>query len=260
MIDYSFSLDELEYFLLIVVRITCFIHVSPFFGMNNVPRRIKVALGVFLSILLYHTTAPHTALSYHTVWGYSMIVMKEAVTGFLIGFGAQICTMIVTFAGMIIDMNIGLSMMSMMDPTTRDNATISGMLLQYTTMLMLLVSGMYQFLLSALSDTYRLIPINGAVFHTDALVESMIVFTSDYIVIGFRICLPVFAVVMILNTVLGILAKVAPQMNMFAVGIQLKILVGFMTLYFTSSILSGASDFIFREMQTMVTRLVEGLV
>lgn len=145
MIDYSFSLDELEYFLLILARITCFISVAPFFGMNNTPARVKIGLGFFISLLLYHTSAPHAAIVYQTVWGYGVIVMKEAMTGLLIGFGGHLCTTIVTFAGMIIDMNIGLSMVSMMDPTTRQNSSITGMFLQYITMLMLLVSGMYQF-------------------------------------------------------------------------------------------------------------------
>ena len=260
MINYSFSLDELEYFLLILVRMTSFIYIAPFFGMNNTPARVKVGLGFFISLLLYHTTVPHEALSYQTVWGYSVIVMKEALTGLFIGFGAQICTTIVAFAGMIIDMDIGLSMVSLLDPTTRQNTSISGMYLQYTTMLMLIVSGMHRFLLTAFADTYKLIPIGGAVFDEDALASSMIKFLSEYIIIGFRICLPVFAVVMVLNAVLGILAKVAPQMNMFAVGIQLKILVGLMTLFFTVAMLPGAADFIFQEMKVMVTRFVEGMM
>ena len=203
MIEHSFSLVELEYFLLIVVRITSFISVAPFFGMNNTPRRVKIGLGIFISILLYHISLPHEALVYQSVWGYCAIVMKEVLTGLLIGFGAQICTTVVAFAGMIIDMNIGLSMVSMMDPTTRQNTSISGMFLQYITMLMLFVSGMHRYLLQAIADTYRLIPINGAVFHTDELMASMIRFMSEYIVIGFRICLPVFAVIMILNTILS---------------------------------------------------------
>lgn len=260
MIEYSFSLVELEYFLLILVRITGFIYAAPFFGMNNTPARVKIGLGFFISLLLYHTSVPHAALAYQTVWGFGTIVMKEAITGLLIGFGAQLCTTVVTFSGMMVDMNIGLSMVSLMDPTTKQNASITGTYLQYTTMLMLLVSGMYQYLLMAFFDTYRLIPINGAVFHSDSLLAGLIKFMSEYIIIGFRICLPVFAVIMMLNAVLGILAKVAPQMNMFAVGIQLKILVGLMTLFFTTVMLPGVADFIFQEMKVMVTRIVEGML
>lgn len=261
MIDYTFSLEELEYFLLILVRVTCFIYVAPFFGLNNVPKRVKIGLGFFVSIVLYHVASvPHVRLSYQTVWGYGVIVMKEALTGLLIGFDAQLCTSIVNFAGRLMDMNIGLSMVNMMDPTTRENTSVSGVFLQYITMLILLITGMYQFLLKALADSYHLIPISDAIFRSDKLTESLVRFMGEYITIGFRIALPVFAAIIILNAVLGILAKTAPQMNMFSVGIQLKILVGLTVMFFTVSMLPAATEFIFKEMRMIVTAMMEGMI
>ena len=76
-----------------------------------------------------------------------------------------------------------------------------------------------------------------------------IVFLGDYISIGFQICLPVFAVMLLLNAVLGILAKVSPQMNMFAVGMQLKVLVGLCVLFFTTGMIPAVSNVIFTEMK-----------
>ena len=67
MIEYRFSLEELEFFLLILTRTTSFIFIAPFFGMNNTPARVKIGLGFFISLLLYHTSVPHAALSYQTV-------------------------------------------------------------------------------------------------------------------------------------------------------------------------------------------------
>ena len=87
----------------------------------------------------------------------------------------------------------------------------------------------------------------------------MIAFLGDYVIIGFRIVLPIFCSILLLNAVLGILAKVSPQMNMFAVGIQLKILVGLSVLFFTAGILPGISDFIFGEMKQMMLSFVGGM-
>ncbi len=61
--------------------------------------------------------------------------------------------------------------------------------------------------------------------------RSMTTYMGDMFVIAFRIILPVFACIMILNCILGIMAKVSPQMNMFAVGMQMKIMVGFVVLF-----------------------------
>ncbi|MCH5257938.1 MAG: flagellar biosynthetic protein FliR [Lachnospiraceae bacterium] len=259
MIDFTFTYADLEFFLLIVVRVTCFIYIAPFFSLNNTPRRVRVGLGILISYLLF-VSLDHNEVVYNTVGEYAIIVMKEAVVGLLIGWGAQLCTTVAAFAGNISDMEVGLSMVNLMDPATRQNATFSGVYYQYMFTLFLIISGMYQYLLRALIDTFTLIPINGAVFNMDSLLASMITFMSDYVMIGFRICMPIFCVILLLNCVLGVLAKVAPQMNMFAVGMQLKVLTGLSIMFLTVRMLPGAGDFIFQEMKTMITAFVEGMI
>lgn len=260
MIDISFSMAELEYFLLILTRVTCFIYIAPFFGMSNTPNRVKIGLGFFISVLLASFLSPHEEIVYHSVEGYAVIVLKEAVTGFLIGFGANICMSITALAGQIADMDIGLAMATVMDPLTKEQTSITGAFYQYMVMLMLLVSGMHRFILQALIETYELIPVNGTVFHEDALLKAMLQFMSDYIVIGFRICLPIFIVILLLNVILGVLAKVSPQLNMFSVGIQIKILVGLSVLFLTVGMLPDAANFILREMKKMMVAFVEGMM
>ncbi|MDE5931299.1 MAG: flagellar biosynthetic protein FliR [Lachnospiraceae bacterium] len=259
MIDISFTYADLEFFLLILVRVTCFIHVAPLFGMNStVPRTTKVGLSIFIAYLLF-SYLDHNEVVYHTLSEYAVIVMKEALVGFLVGWGAQLCMTVASFAGRISDMEIGLSMVSLMDPLTQQSATFSGVFYQYMFSLFLLISGMYQYLLKALMDTFTLIPVSGAVFHTESLIDSLIRFMSDYIIIGFRICLPIFCVILLLNCVLGILAKIASQMNMFSVGIQLKVLTGLSIMFLTVRMLPGAADFVFREMKELMNAFVMGM-
>lgn len=260
MIDLSFSIYDLEYFLLILTRVSCFIFIAPFFSMNDTPARVRVGISFFTAMLLYQVLTPAPAIIYDTVMEYALIVLKEAVAGLLLGLGANMCMSIVNFAGHIADMETGLSMVSLMDPTTKQNSSITGVLYQYIFTMMLIASGMYRYLLSALADSFSLIPVNGAVFHADSLLNSMITFLNDYIVIGFRIVLPIFCVVLLLNAVLGILAKVSPQMNMFAVGIQLKILVGLSVIFFTVGMLPGAADFVFEEMKKVMVSFAGGMM
>ena len=256
MIDLSFSTYDLEYFLLILTRVASFIFVAPFFSMRNTPSRVRVGLSVFTALLLYQSLTPSDAVVYNTLMEYTIIVIKEAVVGLLIGLGATFCTSIVNFAGSIADMETGLSMATLMDPTTRESTSITGVLYQYIFMFMLIGTGMYRYLFGALVDTFVLIPISGAVFHGDALVETVIMFLSDYILIGFRIVLPIFCTILLLNAILGVLAKVSPQMNMFSVGLQLKILVGLSTLFLTVGLLPGTADFIFNEMKRVIVSFV----
>lgn len=260
MINYSFSLYDLEYFLLIFTRVSCFIFIAPFFSMSNTPARVRVVLSFMTSMLLYQTLTPAEAVEYHSVISYVVIVMKEAITGLLVGFGANICTAVVNFAGNIADMETGLSMVTLMDPASKESTSITGAYYQYVMMLLLIVTGMYRYLLGALADTFKLIPVNGAVFHSGSLLQSMIDFLGEYLVIGFRICLPVFCVILLLNAILGVLARVSPQMNMFAIGIQLKILVGLAVLFLTTGMLPGASELVFREMKKMLVSFTGGMM
>lgn len=260
MIEYSFSIQELEIFLLIVVRMTCFIYAAPFFGMNNTPGQFKVMFGVFVSYLIYFTTMPHEHLVYGTVLGYATIVIKEAIVGLMIGWGANICSSIVFFAGRMVDMEIGFAMVNAMDPTTRENVTISGFYYQYMVMLILIASGMHRYLIQAMVDAYELIPVGGAVFRADMMLQPVISFLSSYINIGFRICLPIFAATLIVNVVLGILAKISPQLNMFAVGMQIKILVGLVIMFLTTGMLPYVGDVIYKEMKVMIVAFVEAMM
>ena len=259
MIDYSFSIYDLEYFLLILVRVSCFVYVAPFFSMKNTPANLRVAISFFTSLLLYQALTPAEAVTYSSLAGYTVIVLKEALVGLLIGLAANICTSIVNFAGSIADMETGLSMVTLMDPTSRESTSITGALYQYVLMLMMIATGMYRYLFGALADTFILIPVNGAVLRADSLVDSMLEFLSDYVIIGFRIVLPIFCSILLLNAVLGVLAKVAPQMNMFAVGIQLKVLVGLSVLFLTAGMLPGIGDFVFDEMKRMIHSFVGGM-
>ena len=259
MINYSFSIQDLEFFLLVVTRVSCFVFAAPFFSTPNVPRRVKVGFSLLLAFLLYRFVVPHYVLSYNTLPGYAILVIKEAIAGVLLGFSTNLCMYIVQFVGTLTDMDIGLSMVNFFDPVTRVSTGFTGTLYQYSILLILCITDMYQWILRAFVDSYDLIPTGRIVFDMDKLFVSMTSFMTDYIVIGFRIFLPVFGVMLLLNAILGIMAKIAPQMNMFSVGMQLKILVGLGVLFLTIGMLPSISEFIFSEMKVMFVNFSGGM-
>lgn len=151
-------------------------------------------------------------------------------------------------------------MANVFDPTTNEQTSITGALLQYGVMLILYTTGLHRFLLKALMETFILVPIGGARINTDRLLENLIVFLSNYIIIGFRICLPVFASITLMNIILALLAKLAPQMNMFSVGIQLKLLAGLSVIMITVTLLPDVCNFITTQIQQMMVSIVEGMM
>ncbi len=258
MVNLSFSLVTFEYFLMILVRVATFMFIAPFFGMTNTPFRVKIGFSVFVTIILFQIL-PKTALDYQGVFGYAVIIIKEGITGLLIGFAANICNSIILLAGNMIDMEIGMSMATVFDPMTNSQVNITGNLYNYFLLMLLIVTDMHHYILNAMVDSYELIPIAGQNFDWEHLFSSFLMFVTDLFVIAFRIILPIFVVGMILNAILGIMAKVAPQMNMFAVGMQLKVLVGFIVLFLTIRLLPNISNFIFKEMKKVMVAFIEGM-
>lgn len=257
MINYTFSLITFEYYLLVLVRIASFVAVAPFFGLNSVPTRVKAGFSALMALLVAQVVPGE--LVYDGMLEYAIITVKEAITGLMLGMMANACTYIIGFAGHMIDMQVGLSMAQEFNPMTRTQESITGNMYYYAIMLLLLISDLYHYIIKAVADSFLLIPVNTQVFQWEYLSDTIVTLIADMLIIGFRIMLPVFACCMVMNCILGIMAKVAPQMNMFAVGIQLKLLVGLAVLFITTFLLPDIANFIFNEMKTMIVMFIEGM-
>ena len=255
--NYDFVLSQMELFLLILVRITAFAHTAPFFSISNVPIRVKLGLSIFISLLVFSVN-PNQSYAYDGIIGYALLIGKEALVGVIIGYSANICMQVIHFAGHIIDVNIGMAMATMYDPATKMQVNISGNLYYYLVMMLMLISGLHQFIVRAIVDTYTVLPVGAATINP-GLYSSVLGFIADYFVVGFRIALPVFITIMIVNSILGIMARVAPQMNMFAVGIGIKVVAGLVIMYVTVALLPLVASVLMENMKEVIVKIVEGL-
>jgi len=244
------SLDHLEFFLLILVRISGFMVAAPIFSLRNIPMRVKTLLAIAIALVVFHVV-PYREVTYSTVIEYALVVISEMLAGVIMGFMANVAYYILSFAGQIIDQEIGFSMVNQFDPITSTQVTVTGNLYTYAVMLMVIITDMHHYLIRALTDSFQVIPVGGVVLDFN-LYEVMKRFMVDYFVLGFRIVLPIFASMLVVNTILAILARVAPQMNMFVIGLQLKVFVGLLVLVLMVMMITGVADLIFQEMISML--------
>ncbi len=251
----TFSIVDFELFLLILVRMSGFIYTAPLFSLRNIPVRVKAGFSIFISIILFYTI-PLSAAEYAGIIGFAILVVKEAIAGALMGLFSNIAYNILAFSGQIIDMEIGFSMISQLDPATRIQTTITANLYGYLVLLLMIITNLHHYFLKAVVDSYQLIGIGEAIFPPN-MYRLMVSFIIDYFVIAMRIVLPIFAAILIVNTILGILAKIAPQMNMFVIGMQLKVFVGLFVLYIIIELTPSVADFIFNEMMDMLRSVIE---
>jgi flagellar biosynthetic protein FliR len=253
----KFTVEYLEFIILVFIRIASLMITAPFFNSSMIPRKAKLAMSFFFSLVAVNML-DFSALQYNGIAGYAAMVLQEAITGAMIGFSAGMCMYILNFSGHMIDMEIGFSMAQEFDPATNVQSTISANLFSQLFLILFILSDMHYFVIDAVYDSYQLIPIGGANLSAN-FVEIMGTYIADYFVIGFRIILPIFSCILVINVVLGILAKVAPQMNMFVIGMQLKVFIGLFLLFMLMGFLPNIVDFLFQEMQELTKMFMNAL-
>ena len=251
MIEQTFSIYHLEYYLAIFVRVMGAIAFAPIFGNRTVTRRVRIFIGIACALAVF-TANPYVPLGYSTFLEYTILLLKELIVGITIGFMSNVTLSIINAAGQFIDREIGFSMVSDFDPGMNTEITITAEFYNMLVMLIMLCSNMHYFILSALSDSFQLIPLGNVTIDTGTLYDTMVRYIADYFIISVRIALPVMIAIMLLNVVLGVLAKTAPQMNMFVIGMQLKIFVGFAVLFVTIGFVPNITEYIYKEMRTVV--------
>lgn len=253
----NFTIENLEFFLLILVRISGFIFSAPFFSLSNIPRRVQVGLSVFIAVVLYESLEKDT-LVYNGVIEYAGLVISEFMLGLIMGFIMSCCIYILSFSGQIIDMEIGFSMVNVVNPTANMSTTVTGNLYTYFIMLLLLATDLYRYILRAIIDAFSYIPVGKVTVHAN-LYLIMVTFIKDYFILGFRIVLPIFGATLMVNVVLGVLAKVAPQMNMFVIGMQLKVFVGLILLAIAAKYIPTVADLLYDEMKLMANEVIKAM-
>lgn len=256
MIEQSFSILHLEYFLAILVRVMGAMAFAPIFGNITVTRRVRIMLGIAVSFLMF-TINPYAPLPYTTFMEYTVLLLKELVVGLSLGFVSNITLTIISMAGQFIDREMGFSMVSNFDQTFNTETTITAEFYNMLVMIIMLCSNMHYYILTALSDSFTLIPVGHIKIDSGSVYDVMVQYMLDYFVIALRISLPVMISIMLLNVVLGVLAKTAPQMNMFVIGIQLKIFVGFGVLLLTIPFIVNVTEYINEQMQKIVMDMLQ---
>lgn len=249
-----FTVENMEFYLLVLVRMSAFVLSAPFLNYSAIPVRMKAGISILLSIVVIQVI-PVVPLSYSGIVGFSVLVLKETVVGLVLGFMCNVCFYIVSFSGQIMDMQMGLSMANMYDPATNIQVTVTGNIYNYFLMLMLVVTNMHYYIIRAITDSFSYFNVGQAVFRME-LKDVMLNFMGNYFLIALRIVLPVFCCMLLIHVILGVLTKAAPQMNMFSIGLQIQVFVGIILLILLVQTLPMVSDFIFSEMKEVITQVI----
>ena len=223
---YDLLQNHAAVFLLLLTRSTGLFVIAPFFGSMNIPQYIRIGAAVAITFALFPVVEKIGPVnSPPSLLAYTGAVLGELFIGWLIGFVAFISFAAINMAGKLMDMQVGFSIVNVVDPTSGQQIPLIGSFLYNFALIIFVVANGHHMLLKALADSFHLIPLIG--MNVDVSIASMIAqFTTGIFTTGVQIALPVTFAILMTNVGLGILARTMPHLNVFVVGVPLHLLVG----------------------------------
>lgn len=224
------TLDQLLLFLLVLGRVGGIFAATPMFGGKLVSVRVKGAMVFAITLVLFpvvsgtlSVTLPNDLLSF------GLLMITESLIGITLGILSQMIFAAVEFCGHLVATQMGLSIALQFDPTIGMQVSALSVFQNLLAMLLFLSLEAHHIFFRAMMESYARIPLGG--FHVSSeLLTFFMTTVSGIFVVGIKLAAPVAVSLLAATTVLGIMARAFPQMNVFLVSMPLNIGLGFMIL------------------------------
>lgn len=209
----------------IFLRMSTFFMIIPSFFPPGVPNTFKVFFTLMLSYILIFTVDYSTINSITSNYMIVMYSINEVMTGIVLGFVTSLIFHVVSLAGSLMDIHIGLGMLSMYDPTSRTTNTLLAKLLHWLAIIMFFVTDTHHLVISELAKSYASVKMGQSLIFQESI---MMIFNAfvQYFIIGIKIALPIIFIILMIDLVLGLISRTVPQIQVMILGMPIKILVG----------------------------------
>lgn len=251
-----FWLNELPGFLLVFVRLTSFFVAAPLYAHRTFPNVFKIGFAFFISLIIYPSVAPDGPVEVNME--YIFLVLKEVLVGIALGFIAALILFIVQVAGGFIDFQMGFAIANVVDPQTGAQVPIIGNFKYMFALLFLLAVDGHHMLLEGVIRSYQMIAVDRFLppLDQERMTTFIIVTFSQMFLSALQMALPMVGALFLVTVALGITARTVPQLNIFVVGIPLKIFFGFVMLLITLPMFFYLLHHVFRQMIESMGQLV----
>jgi flagellar biosynthetic protein FliR len=250
----SSAINQIDFFILILLRISGFIFTSPVFGRREIPNILKIGFCLYLSyMLLLSGLIPQMEMA-AGLGPYLLTGVLEVSKGMLLGWVSMLFFSLFMTAGQLIDIQVGFQMAGILDPQFGTKTPLTGNLLNILVFVVFFQVNAHLDMLTILIGFFRATPIGSLINIQQiyALVSNAFIFTFF---LGVKIALPIILIILFVEVVLGVIVKFMPQMNVFVIGIPFKILVGLVSLRYLIGPLGHYLDFIFQSMHDYMSGL-----
>jgi len=219
-----FDWPQLTLFLFVSARVGGFVLFNPILGRTNIPAAFRTGMVLVLSIFVTSLSEQQPPAPSGTV-EFMIFMLLEIGIGFLLGMAVNFFFYIPQLAGEMVDTQMGMTMNQMYDPGSSANLSVTGQILNIMMTLLFFAGGGHLTLLRMFITSEQIVPFGHVSFGLPAYRLLLELFV-ECTVLGVKMCMPILAAELIAQVGMGVLMKVIPQINVFAINIELKVIVG----------------------------------
>lgn len=221
--DYDFML-----LLMIFLRMSGCILFNPILGRSNIPFIIRTGIALMLSLFTY-PLVPAQSFEIASFPAFILSGVKELTVGFLVGFILQLFLSVIVMGGETIDFQIGLSMSKVYDPQSNVSMPLSASIINVMFILMFFATNSHLTLMKIFVKFGAIVPYGDQLISADAYKYVAGLF-SLMLIYAIKLALPFIAVQMISEIGVGLIMRAVPQIDIFSVEVQVKLLIGFLAM------------------------------
>lgn len=247
MMALQFLMGSFGEFVMVLLRLSGIMFTAPIFSNDGIPRRIKGFLVLITALVTFAPLAQKGLVSSpETPMEIMVLGAGEVVIGGTIGFIVRLVFTIFRVSGQFYSIQMGFGIINVFDPLAQSSVPIISQLKSVIMSILFLIIGGHHYILQAVFKSYEWIPDIYA-FQIKVISREFINQFTRIFYLGFLIGIPLIGIVFLMTTALGILSKLAPQMNVMVIGFAVKVLVGVTTFIFLAPAFMEVAQELFNE-------------
>lgn len=222
---------KLDIFIITLVRIAGYLFTSPILGRREIPNVLKVSTSILIVYILIFTDNITFAVVPESIGQFMSLCFVESIKGMVLGLLSSFFFSAFLTAGQILDSQIGFQMGGLLDPQYGIRTSLSGNLLNIIALTVFMALDGHLQLIKLLSNTYSLSPIGSITMFLDLKSIFISAFSFAFLA-AVKIALPITLIILLTDVILAIIIKFIPQMNIFVIGIPMKIAIGLFAMFY----------------------------
>lgn len=248
------STELVQAFFICLIRIGALVGTLPIYGSSQTPMRIRAALVVMLTLVVFPVVRPLLPAIPFAPLSLAILMVGEGMLGLMVGYLARFIFTAVELGGTVIGYQMGFAAANVFDPQNQRQVSLISQFQNVLAILIFLALNIHHYFIAALVSSFRLIPPGQWDFSGGAI-PYLLELAGRMFTLGVQLSAPVLAVLLLSGLVLGIMARVFPQLNVFLLSFPLNIGITFLLIGLTLNLVVAVLDQEFAQLEQRFTDL-----